>query len=109
MGTVIALLSGRFGGPALVGAGLLAAGMAVAIGVLLVVNANLRTDVATEKGKVTDLTARIAVQNAAVETMATEADALRALANERALRALAPRPKANPRTAEEMDRWLAAP
>lgn len=101
MGAVVGLLGGRFGAAAAVGAV-----AALAIGWLWIANAGLRADLAEAAAREAQLQAAIAEQNAAVERMRSEAASAQAAADQRARKALAARPKANPKTAEEMSRWL---
>ncbi|WP_372393697.1 hypothetical protein ABMY26_00370 (plasmid) [Azospirillum sp. HJ39] len=103
---VIAFLGTRAGGiAALVLVGLLTA-TAGGLGLSLWL---IRSDLANERQRADTLESAVRLQNDAVMDWQDKAAAAKSAADARALKALAPRPKPNLKTVEELNAWLASP
>lgn len=97
-------LANRFG---------LAAAVASVLGLVIVAlllqRAGLRAELADERHQVAILQAAIQEQNAAVIRMQEAGARDQAARATRALRVLAPRQRANPKSVQELNTWLASP
>ncbi|WP_431861330.1 hypothetical protein [Azospirillum sp.] len=98
----MALIASRFGL-----AGIVAVALGIWIGALKIEAHSLRSDLADAARRGDVLEAAVKEQNAAVVAMQEKAATDAAERSARALRALAPRQKANPKDAVEMNAWIA--